>query len=71
MSEGPDPPPPPYGWGQPPGQPSPAPWPPLDGQTALTTLPAGAPVRAPEVLFRKIEDAQVAEWTARFGGPEG
>jgi methionyl-tRNA synthetase len=36
----------------------------------LSRLPAGTPVRAPEVLFRKIEDAQVAEWTARFGGPE-
>ena len=29
---------------------------------------AGRPVRAPEVLFKKIEDAQVAEWTERFGG---
>ena len=26
--------------------------------------------RAPDVLFRKIEDAQVAEWTERFGGAE-
>ena len=26
--------------------------------------------RAPDVLFRKIEDAQVAEWTERFAGVE-
>ena len=26
-------------------------------------------VQAPEVLFRKIEDAQIAEWLERFGGP--
>ncbi|WP_365812781.1 hypothetical protein, partial [Brevundimonas sp.] len=25
-------------------------------------------VQAAEVLFRKIEDEQVAEWAARFGG---
>ena len=31
--------------------------------------PAG-PWPRPEVLFRKIEDAQVAEWLERFGGPQ-
>ena len=25
-------------------------------------------ITPPEVLFQKIEDAQVAEWTERFGG---
>ncbi len=33
-------------------------------------MPAGRKIAAPEVLFRKIEDAQVAEWTERFGGAE-
>ena len=33
-------------------------------------LPEGRPVKAPEVLFRKVKDTQVAEWRARFGGPE-
>jgi hypothetical protein len=27
-------------------------------------------VKAPEVLFRKVEDTQTAEWRERFGGPE-
>jgi len=34
----------------------------------LTVLSPGAAIGAPEVLFRKIEDEQVAEWTERFGG---
>jgi methionyl-tRNA synthetase len=34
----------------------------------LNALPAGRPVKAPEVLFKKIEEAQVAEWIERFGG---
>jgi methionyl-tRNA synthetase len=42
-------------------------WP--DPDKALDILPPGRPVKAPEVLFRKIEDAQVAEWRERFGGP--
>jgi methionyl-tRNA synthetase len=37
---------------------------------ALAALPPGRPVKAPEVLFRKIEDAQVDEWIERFGGPQ-
>jgi methionyl-tRNA synthetase len=41
-------------------------WP--EPQGALDILPSGREVRTPEVLFRKIEDAQVAEWIARFGG---
>jgi methionyl-tRNA synthetase len=34
----------------------------------LDTLPRGAAYAPPPVLFAKIEDAQVAEWTVRFGG---
>ena len=33
-------------------------------------LPPGRRVHAPEVLFRKVEDAQIAEWAERFGGSE-
>jgi len=33
-------------------------------------LPHGIEISAPPVLFQKIEDAQVAEWTERFGGEE-
>jgi methionyl-tRNA synthetase len=43
-------------------------WPGVDGSAELDRLPHGQPVKAPEVLFRKIEDAQVAEWAERFGG---
>jgi methionyl-tRNA synthetase len=45
-------------------------WPDLTGEGLLTALPPGRLVKAPEVLFRKVEDAQVAEWRERFGGPE-
>ena len=52
------------------GEAWPGDWPTADGALELSRIPAGRPVRAPEVLFRKIEDAQVAEWTERFGGAE-
>jgi len=34
----------------------------------LDALPRGAPISVPPQLFSKIEDAQIAEWTQRFGG---
>lgn len=52
------------------GEAYPARWPALDGEIALDILPPGRVIAAPEVLFRKVEDAQVAEWRERFGGPE-
>jgi methionyl-tRNA synthetase len=52
------------------GEPFPGRWPSLDGAGVLDALEPGRPVRAPEVLFRKVEDAQAAEWRERFGGPE-
>jgi methionyl-tRNA synthetase len=45
-------------------------WPTTDAAAELSSLPVGLPVRAPEVLFKKIEDEQIAEWTERFGGAE-
>jgi methionyl-tRNA synthetase len=34
----------------------------------LDALPRSMPINVPPQLFTKIEDAQVADWTARFGG---
>ena len=42
-------------------------WPAPDA-ALLDQLPRGQKVAAAEVLFRKIEDVQVAEWSERFGG---
>jgi methionyl-tRNA synthetase len=52
------------------GEPFPPTWPTGNAAAELSRIEAGRPVIAPEVLFRKIEDAQIAEWTERFGGPE-
>ena len=43
---------------------SPPTWPAADAAAELSRLEPGRPVQAPEVLFRKIDDAQIAEWTA-------
>jgi methionyl-tRNA synthetase len=53
------------------GQPAPTEWPTGDLDAELSRLHPGAPVTAPEVLFRKIDEAQIAEWAGRFGGAEG
>jgi methionyl-tRNA synthetase len=45
-------------------------WPTADGAAELSRLPVGSKVAAPPVLFAKVEDAQEAEWSARFGGGE-
>lgn len=42
-------------------------WPGAD-EDVLNILPVGQAVAAQGVLFTKIEDAQVAEWSERFGG---
>lgn len=52
------------------GEDYPAPWPGADTAAELARVPAGRKIAAPEVLFRKIEEAQVAEWIERFGGAE-
>ncbi len=43
-------------------------WPDADAAGLLDALPRGHTITAPPVLFQKIEDAQVEDWTARFGG---
>lgn len=48
----------------------PAQWPSNDAKAELDTLAVGTKVTVPDVLFKKIEDEQIAEWTARFGGAE-
>jgi methionyl-tRNA synthetase len=52
------------------GEDYPAQWPSAQGAAVLDILPAGRKVAAPEVLFKKVENEQVAEWLERFGGPE-
>jgi methionyl-tRNA synthetase len=46
------------------------PWPEAPMAEELDQLEAGQPIQAPEVLFAKITEEQIAEWTARFGGSE-
>ena len=50
------------------GQGEPTTWPSADLSVALSRVTPGTPVRAPEVLFRKIDDAQLAAWAERFSG---
>jgi methionyl-tRNA synthetase len=50
------------------GEPYPPSWPSPDAAAELSRLEPGRPIRTPEVLFAKVEDAQIAEWTERFGG---
>jgi methionyl-tRNA synthetase len=45
-------------------------WPTADARSELARLAEGGALQTPEVLFRKIEDEQIAEWTQRFGGAE-
>jgi methionyl-tRNA synthetase len=43
-------------------------WPSADAAAELSRLAPGTPITAPPVLFRKIEEADVADWSERFGG---
>jgi methionyl-tRNA synthetase len=49
---------------------APGDWPSADGKAELSRLKEGSKIAAPPVLFAKVDDAQVAEWTERFGGAE-
>jgi methionyl-tRNA synthetase len=42
-------------------------WPSFDARTELSRIPAGRLITVPKVLFRKIEEADVTAWSARFG----
>ena len=46
-------------------------WPDGDDAGLLDALPRGHRITPPDVLFRKIEDEQVAAWTEQFGGETG
>lgn len=46
------------------------PWPGGSIAEFLDQLEGGQSIAAPEVLFAKITDEQIAEWTARFGGAD-
>ena len=46
------------------------PWPDEPMAEFLDDLDPEQPIKAPDVLFAKITDEQVAEWTQRFGGSE-
>ncbi len=46
------------------------PWPQEKMADFLDQLEAGMAISVPHLLFAKISDEQIAEWTARFGGEE-
>ena len=46
-------------------------WPQGSAAEELITLAPGHGFAIPDVLFQKISDEQIAEWTERFGGEEG
>jgi methionyl-tRNA synthetase len=50
------------------GEAYPSTWPSMDARSELARVPAGRAVSTPPVLFRKIEDADIATWAERFGG---
>jgi methionyl-tRNA synthetase len=45
-------------------------WPTTPAAVLLDELPRGKPVGQLPLLFRRIEDAEIADWSARFGGEE-
>ena len=50
------------------GEAYPPAWPSADAAVELARIPAGRRVHAPEVLFKKLEDAQIEAWTQEFAG---
>jgi methionyl-tRNA synthetase len=52
------------------GEDYPAAWPGADVGAELSRIPAGRKISTPPVLFKKVEDTDIVEWTARFGGAE-
>ena len=45
-------------------------WPATAAAELLDELPRGSPVEHLPLLFRRIEDAEITDWSARFGGAE-
>src|SRR6516164_5866567 len=45
-------------------------WPATTAAALLDELPRGGPVAHLPLLFRRIEDTEIADWSARFGGEE-
>ena len=45
-------------------------WPTSDGAGELSRIEAGRVVKAPAVLFRKLEDAEIEAWRVQFGGDQ-
>ena len=43
-------------------------WPLASDKTLLDALPRGLTFTPPDVLFKKIEDGDVAAWSGQFGG---
>ena len=52
------------------GEAYPPAWPTPDAAAELARIEAGRVVRAPEVLFKKLDDAQIEAWTAEFAGAQ-
>jgi methionyl-tRNA synthetase len=50
------------------GEAYPPTWPSADAAAELSRVPAGRSISVPPILFSKIEDADVATWSERFGG---
>ncbi|RFB01609.1 methionine--tRNA ligase [Parvularcula marina] len=51
------------------GEEAPA-WPEGKAQDLLSRLGVGMPIEAPDVLFKKVEDEDLAAWSERFGAPK-
>ena len=45
-------------------------WPAAAAAELLDELPRGSPVEHLPLLFRRIEDAEITDWSARFGAAE-
>jgi methionyl-tRNA synthetase len=43
-------------------------WPKPGAKGLFDALPRGLAITPPDVLFKKIEDEQVADWSVRFSG---
>jgi methionyl-tRNA synthetase len=50
------------------GEPFPPTWPTADAAAELTRIEPGREAATPPVLFKKVEDAEIADWSVRFGG---